>query len=220
MHETYCEDCRVTLKRGLPYDYIITSPPDYDEVGMKPGSPEWVDLLTEIFSLFDPKNNVVTLIMSDRKADSQIYTKHSTITKIMADLGWHLYRQQIWVKSLKRNMFRLTYTFLLTFKRGKTVMGSKAFKMPDVLIVDTPSGPCGRNAFPVDLIVDFIDSYCPKKGRVFDPFMGRGSAGFACDSVYRDFLGSELVPEIYATYLASLDGQNIPNIREMIEGSP
>ena len=31
--QLYIEDCLKTLKRDLKYDYIITSPPDFNELG-------------------------------------------------------------------------------------------------------------------------------------------------------------------------------------------
>ena len=33
MNGLYNEDCRETLKRELLYDYVITSPPDLNELG-------------------------------------------------------------------------------------------------------------------------------------------------------------------------------------------
>ena len=32
MKQLYIEDCLLTLKRDIEYDYVITSPPDYDEL--------------------------------------------------------------------------------------------------------------------------------------------------------------------------------------------
>ena len=33
MKNLFIEDCFETLKRNLTYDYVLTSPPDFDELG-------------------------------------------------------------------------------------------------------------------------------------------------------------------------------------------
>ncbi len=52
----YNEDCLDTLNRNLEYDYIITSPPDFDEIGADTKNIEpYIDFLKQRFSLFNPK---------------------------------------------------------------------------------------------------------------------------------------------------------------------
>ena len=37
----YLEDCRETLKRDIVYDYVLCSPPDYNELNINPSTDEW-----------------------------------------------------------------------------------------------------------------------------------------------------------------------------------
>ena len=41
----YNEDCRKTLKRDIEYNYVLTSPPDYEELNIKPSTNEWEKFL-------------------------------------------------------------------------------------------------------------------------------------------------------------------------------
>ena len=46
----YNEDCLDTLNRNLEYDYIITSPPDFDEIGVDTKNIQhYIDFLKERF---------------------------------------------------------------------------------------------------------------------------------------------------------------------------
>ena len=69
----YNEDCLDTLNRNLDYDYIITSPPDFDEIGADTKNIQpYIDFLKERIEKFNPKGNVVTIFVSDRKAEGTV----------------------------------------------------------------------------------------------------------------------------------------------------
>ena len=69
----YNEDCRNTLMRDIEYNYVLTSPPDYSELNISPSTNEWFVFLNSWASLLKPKNNLITICTTDRKADGKIY---------------------------------------------------------------------------------------------------------------------------------------------------
>ena len=55
-HKIYNEDCREFLDRDIPYDYVLTSPPDFMEIGLtaKKGLSEYQDFLTSVYEKLSP----------------------------------------------------------------------------------------------------------------------------------------------------------------------
>ena len=187
----YNEDCLDTLIRNLEYDYIITSPPDFDEIGADTKNIQpYIDFLKERFSLFNPKNDVVTIFVSDRKAEGTVIQKHNIICSIMSDNGWVLKSQKIWVKKEDTiDMFRHGYTFILTFGRNN----SKHPLLPDVFSEKfVPATPEYTYNFSPNIVKQFIEKYTNKNEIVFDPFMGSGTTGRMCEKMNRRWIGFEL----------------------------
>ena len=59
----YNEDCLDTLNRNLEYDYIITSPPDFDEIGADTKNIQpYIQFLKERFEKFNPLATFLLLI--------------------------------------------------------------------------------------------------------------------------------------------------------------
>lgn len=188
----YNEDCLDTLNRNLEYDYIITSPPDFDEIGADTKHIQpYIDFLEERFSLFNPKNDVVTIFVSDRKAEGTVIQKHNIICDIMKQNNWDLKTQKIWVKKEDTiDMFRHGYTFILTFGRNN----SKHPLLPDVFSEKfTPATPEYTYNFSPNIVKQFIEKYTNKNKIVFDPFMGSGTTAMVCVEINRNYLGSEII---------------------------
>lgn len=188
----YNEDCLDTLNRNLEYDYVITSPPDFDEIGADTKNIQpYIDFLKERFSLFNPKNDVVTIFVSDRKAEGTIIQKHNIICSIMSDNGWVLKSQKIWVKKEDTiDMFRHGYTFILTFGRNN----SKHPLLPDVFSEKfVPATPEYTYNFSPNIVKQFIEKYTNKNEIVFDPFMGSGTTAIVCVEHNRKYVGSEII---------------------------
>ena len=78
----HLESCIDTLKRDIKYDYLLTSPPDYAELGIEAHTNEWEDLLHSWISLLNPTNNLVTVCTTDRKGDGRIYPKHIKVISV------------------------------------------------------------------------------------------------------------------------------------------
>jgi DNA modification methylase len=188
----YNEDCLDTLNRNLEYDYIITSPPDFDEIGadtkdIKP----YIEFLKERFAKFNPKNDVVTIFVSDRKAEGTVIQKHNIISNIMIENGWQLKTQKIWVKKEDTiDMYRHGYTFILTFGRNN----SKHPLLPDVFSERfVPATPEYTYNFSPNIVKQFVEKYTTKNQIVFDPFMGSGTTAIVCVENGRNYVGSEII---------------------------
>jgi hypothetical protein len=149
-----------------------------------------IDFLKERFSLFNPKNDVVTIFVSDRKAEGTVIQKHNIICSIMSDNGWVLKSQKIWVKKEDTiDMFRHGYTFILTFGRNN----SKHPLLPDVFSEKfVPATPEYTYNFSPNIVKQFIEKYTNKNEIVFDPFMGSGTTGRMCEKMNRRWIGFEL----------------------------
>ena len=188
----YNEDCLDTLNRNLDYDYIITSPPDFDEIGAdtKDTAP-YINFLKERFEKFNPKNNVVTIFVSDRKAEGTVIQKHMIITYLMTLLGWKLKSQKIWVKKNDTiDMYRHGYTFILTFDKTPT----KHPLLPDVFSeAFVPATPEYTYNFSPNIVKQFINTYTKKSEIVFDPFIGSGTTAMVCVENNREYIGSEII---------------------------
>ena len=88
----YLESCIETLKKNNDYNYVLTSPPDYAELGIDPKTNEWEDFLDSWISLLNPINNLVTVCTTDRKSDGKIYPKHTKVISVFEKNGWFLFR--------------------------------------------------------------------------------------------------------------------------------
>ena len=132
----YNEDCRETFKK-ISYDYVFTSPPDFEEIKLNPKENNYKDFLDSWTPLLKPTNNLVTICITDRKVNGGINTKHIDVIASMKENGWYLKENKIWVKSLKINLFRLNFMNILTFaKKPFKLIDNK--NIPDVLFDDKP----------------------------------------------------------------------------------
>jgi len=192
----HLESCIETLKRDVKYNYVLTSPPDYAELGIPAHTNEWEDFLHSWVSLLNPTNNLVTICTTDRKGDGRIYPKHIKVIDVFENNGWFLRKTNIWVKSYKVNMFRMNYMHILTFAR-------KPFKvknphMVDV-ILDEKSTIVDGFKFGMSMLVVkmMIENYTNENDIVYDPFMGSGTTAIAALEVGRNYLGNEINEEYY-----------------------
>lgn len=208
------EDCRVTLAREeVTYDYLFTSPPDFMEIGMdaRDDQAPYIEFLTSVFSLFRPRGNLVTLLMTDKKKDSRVYTKHMINIEVMRSLGWDLISEKIWLRSLSSNAYEMTYSFVLTFSKGKYKQNRHPDFAPDVFQVKRDPGVrqyahrhIGMNSFPAELGRRFVLNHSNEGDVVMDPFMGIGGTALSALACKRQFAGSELDTETHRLCLERL----------------
>tara|TARA_B100001564_G_scaffold178157_1_gene149724 strand:- start:318 stop:944 length:627 start_codon:yes stop_codon:yes gene_type:complete len=192
----HLESCLDTLKRDVKYDYVLTSPPDYAELGIPAHTNEWEDFLHSWVSLLNPTNNLVTICTTDRKGDGRIYPKHIKVINVFEKNDWFLRKTNIWVKSYKVNMFRMNYMHILTF--AKKPFKLKNPHMVDV-ILDEKSTIVDGFKFGMSMLVVkmMIDNHTKENDIVYDPFMGSGTTAIAAKELNREYLGSEISQEYY-----------------------
>jgi DNA modification methylase len=191
--KVFNQHCTTTLKKkNLSYDYVLTTYPEYDELGLKPkrDDKKYFALMRELPALLNPKKHFVTFIQTDRKYQG-IIQRHVALTTAFEENGYKLHSQKIWVKSEKADLYRLTYAFILTFSReGYKQNNIKGFK-PDVFIAKPEEYGGYRNSFPVEIAKLCIENHTKKRNIVYDPFFGVGTTGVAAIETGRHYVGSE-----------------------------
>ena len=203
----YNDSCITTLNSDVKYDYVLTSPPDYNELGIDPKTDDWGNFLDSWVQLLKPSNNLVTICTSDRKSDGKIYPKHIKVIDVFEKNGWFLKKTNIWVKSYKVNMFRMNYMNILTF--AKKPFKVKNPHMVDV-ILDEKSPEVNGFKFGMSLLVCrmMIENHTNKGQIVYDPFMGSGTTAVAALECERKYMGSEIDKEVVDLCNERLQGYN------------
>lgn len=191
------EDCLDTMARGIQYDYVITSPPDFEEIGLKPNTNtnhinvwNYLNFLGRRLK-FTPNHGLFTIFISDRRYEGKIISKQ----KILQDvINHYLLSHKIWVKSYKTNLYRPNFVHILTYGFDE----HRATKpMPDVFYDEYHSVGKYRDNFSKDVVKKFITAYTNEGDVVYDPFMGSGTTALACIETNRKFIGSETNADTY-----------------------
>ena len=191
MTQLYIEDCLKTLERGLEYDYVVASPPDFNELS-KDTSWSYEDFLLSFAKLLNPKGNFVSICISDRKSGGKVISKHSMVIKVFLELGYILHTHKIWIKYTAIDPMRMNYQHLLTFSRKKQSRPLVTDFKPDVFIVNQHKWKNYTYGMPTRIVELLIINYTDKNNIVYDPFMGSGTTAEACINTKRQWLGSEI----------------------------
>jgi len=194
MKNLYIENCLETLKRNLEYDYVVASPPDFNELKKDTEDSSWTysDFLKAFAELLNPKGNFVSICISDRKSNGQVISKSSMVIEVFKSLGYILHTHKIWVKSTGTDMFRMNYQHLLTFSRNKEKRKLISDFLPDVFVVNQSKWNNYSYGMPVRIIELLVKNYTNKDSIVYDPFMGSGTTAEACFNTNRQCIGSEI----------------------------
>ena len=191
MKKLYIEDCLETLKRDLTYDYVVTSPPDFDELD-KAIDFSYGDFIQQFAKLLNPIGNFVSICISDRKSGGQIISKHSIVIDVFKTLGYILHSHKIWVKGTGVNDYRVNYQHIMTFSRKGAKRKPVADFKPDVFIINQSKYKSYTYGMPVRIIELLVNNYTDKDNIVYDPFMGSGTTAEACENTRRKWIGSEI----------------------------
>ena len=191
MTQLYIEDCLKTLERGLEYDYVVASPPAFNELS-KDTSWSYEDFLLSFAKLLNPKGNFVSICISDRKSGGKVISKHSMVIKVFLELGYILHTHKLWIKSTAIDPMRMNYQHLLTFSRKKQSRPLVTDFKPDVFIVNQHKWKNYTYGMPTRIVELLINNYTDKNNIVYDPFMGSGTTAEACVNTKRQWLGSEI----------------------------
>lgn len=199
MNKIYNEDCRKTLKKNLDYNYVFCVPPDYNELEMCPAKNalEYYNFLYWIFEELRPKNNVVTIGITDRKFRGGILIKHREIIRGMESLDYKYISQKIWCKSYKQNLYRLNYSFIMTFAKGKIKQNHNPRFEEDVWNAKVYKHKGYNYAVALEVVKRCIANFTKPGEIVYDPFMGSGTTAIACLETDRKYIGSEIKKEYF-----------------------
>lgn len=184
----------------LTYDYLFTSPPDFDEVGTRVALADYQAFLYEFFSLFQPRLGILSVAFTDRKHQSAVIPKHIALYNALTALGYTLRSHKIWMKSNKANLYRLAYGNVMTFSTGKwhaaRSHNAKDFA-PDIWNVGYGKYKDYTFGMPVSVPSRCILHYTSPCDIVCDPFMGSGTTAVAAIQINRRYVGTELDLESY-----------------------
>ena len=190
----YVEDCLKTLDRKLYYDYVVCSPPDFDELD-KAIDFSYADFIKSWAVKLEPASNFVSICISDRKSGGQIVSKHSIVIEVFKTLGYILHSHKIWVKGTGVNDYRMNYQHVMTFSRKNAKRKPIADFKPDVYIINSSKYKNYGYGMPVRIIELLIQNYTDKDNIVYDPFMGSGTTAVAAINTKRQWIGSEINQE-------------------------
>ena len=205
----YHDDYRNVID-DLKYDYVFTSPPDFEEIGTDPSKPEvYQEFLKDLFDRMNPTKNLITASVTDRKFGGGIVSKSSLIVTTMESIGYQLKAHKIWVKTLKIDGWRPTYANVLTFGKGKTKQNlEKSFK-PDVWIHDNEKYKKYAYGMAIDAVIKCVLNYTVEGDVVYDPFMGSGTTAAAAIRTDRKYVGSEINEEYFKLSQERIHEENI-----------
>ena len=193
INKFYHENCieRLTNKK-FKYNYIITSPPDFSEIGLslKESYYTWIKGYIENFN---PINGFVTICITDRRGNGGVITKHKEVIDAFQSIGWEIHSYKIWVKSFNIDLYKLPYQHLITFTQNKRKVPPTKRILEDIFCVK-PSG--FKNSMPVEICSRHINCFTELGEVVYDPFLGSGTTAIACKLNERRWVGSEINKDI------------------------
>ena len=136
INKFYHENCieRLTNKK-FKYNYIITSPPDFSEIGLslKESYYTWIKGYIENFN---PINGFVTICITDRRGNGGVITKHKEVIDAFQSIGWEVHSYKIWVKSFNIDLYKLPYQHLITFTQNKRKVPQTKRILEDIFLQD------------------------------------------------------------------------------------
>ena len=193
INKFYHENCieRLTNK-NFKYNYIITSPPDFSEIGLslKESYYTWIKGYIENFN---PINGFVTICITDRRGNGGVITKHKEVIDAFQSIGWEVHSYKIWVKSFNIDLYKLPYQHLITFTQNKRKVPPTKRILEDIFCIK-PSG--FKNSMPVEICSRHINCFTELGEVVYDPFLGSGTTAIACKLNERRWVGSEINKDI------------------------
>ena len=193
INKFYHENCikRLTNKK-FKYNYIITSPPDFSEIGLslKDSYYTWIKGYIENFN---PINGFVTICITDRRGNGGVITKHKEVIDAFQSIGWQVHSYKIWVKSFNIDLYKLPYQHLITFTQNKRKVPPTKRILEDLFCIK-PSG--FKNSMPVEICSRHINCFTELGEVVYDPFLGSGTTAIACKLNERRWVGSEINKDI------------------------
>ena len=185
---------------GLKADYIFTVPPDFAEVGLDPHKTrdyaEYFGLLRDIFGMGANIAPVITIGITDRKFDGGIIAKHAFLIRLFHTWNWKLLSHKIWSKSPKRNLYRLTYTHIMSFAKKKVKQNHPNIYELDVFLAKEQKYEKYSYGMNEEIVLPFILNFTNEGDTILDPFLGSGTTAVVALQNERNCIGIEIDSKI------------------------
>jgi DNA modification methylase len=217
------EDCLKTTMRDIEFDYVITSPPDYEELGLTPIKDDetYIDFLRTRFGNIKPSNRVITIVVSNRQYKRKTIMKNRIITDIMLDLGFSLLNEKIWIRTKKVDLYRYGYSYVMSFGR-KGFKSKRASTFLEDVWEDKIDEKYSKYPyqFSVGLVKRCIENFTDENDVVFDCFSGIMTTAVGCIETNRRYLMSEIDLETCAEGKTRVSIAEINKIKELKNINP
>ena len=151
----------------------------------------------EEFARVTKDDGFVVTCQTDRKVNGEILPNHITYHNIMMYFGFKLKDYKIIVRNSieLKNMYTFNFQHMNIFTKTGTIKRSGEW-LRDILVY--PAKKIDKQHIWDESFVELTLTYLSKEGDfVVDPFAGHGIVPYVCKKMNRDYLGIEIVPEIY-----------------------
>lgn len=115
--------------------------------------------------------------------------------------------------AMHENMLNSQFEFILIFDCGKPynrAFDYSGFNRGDesnVWKIKTDRNSFNKASFPEELVARLLDDFTEPNSVIFDPFMGSGTTGIVCHKKNRDFVGCELVYDMFQIAKSRIDNE-------------
>lgn len=201
------------LKTKPVYDYVLLSPSDFGQLiyngqlvdASQEGIKVYTEFLHELIPMLNPRGGFVSCVVTDRKHEGKLLSRSHMMIEEFQKNGWAIHTHKIWAHTLKTNLYRTTFSNVITFCKGKYSANLISEFRPDVWVIEAPNTEAHHGVIASDVLIRLIASYTKQDDIVLDPFAGTASTGEIALKLQRQFIGCEIDKEMYAKAKKRLD---------------
>jgi DNA modification methylase len=182
----------------------------------------------EMFRVLSPDGFLVSvntdvrdrpLYNDESSTSSNIWWKHQAIRELAEQSGFHCLGTKIWVKTLKRSLYRFSYSYVVFYGKGRRSLSVSGNECPDfkldVWLLEgqtsfrLPNGRLFRDSLHPVVAERCIRQLSHVGDRVLAPFAGVGTIPIAADRLKRRWNGYEIDPRLRTTLISRLGRQAV-----------
>jgi len=190
-------------------DLCFTSPPNISPQYFGKDIPKYQEFqknaLKEMARVTKPTGFVV-ISQTDRKINGEILSNHITYILAMKDNGFKLKDHKIMVRNYPvdvKDLFYFNYQHTLVFTKKGTIKRSGDWAK-NILVYKTDwngggsgTGNTKNFSWNKDFVKLILCKLTQENQKVFDPFAGSGIVPWTAKNMNRQYLGIELIKDIY-----------------------
>ena len=152
----------------------------------------------------------------DRRFDGLLWQKHCDLRAVAESVGFLCVDTKIWVKSLKRNLYRYAFAYVQIFKKdSRTRYATVRLRTreefgPDVWVLDRGThrqqsrGPVFRDAIHPGIVERCLEQFTRSGDLIVSPFAGSGTVLSVANLMGRRSIGYEINTELRPLIEASI----------------